>query len=152
MYSVTKTYGHNLGLSACFRQWRADSHCQYLHGYALQVELVFACDVLNVNHWVIDFGGLKPVKQFLVDHFDHKTLVAMDDPQLDEISALAGMGVADVIILPAVGCEAFASFVYDYVSGWLENNHAEAIMGRGLRLLSVEVREHGANAARAEER
>lgn len=152
MYRVTKTYGHDLGLSACFRQHRAQSHCSFLHGYALQVELVFACDELNENHWVIDFGGLKDIKQFLVDHFDHKTLVAMDDPHLDEISALAGLKIADVIILPAVGCEAFAAYIRDYVAGWLEHNHADAIRDRGLRLVSVEVREHGANSATAEER
>ncbi|SVB70610.1 uncharacterized protein METZ01_LOCUS223464, partial [marine metagenome] len=27
MYQSTKTYGNEVGLSCCFRQWRADSHC-----------------------------------------------------------------------------------------------------------------------------
>lgn len=33
----TKTYGHNIGLSAVFRQPHADSHCRFLHGYSLQL-------------------------------------------------------------------------------------------------------------------
>ena len=38
----TKTYNHNVGLSCCFRQWRAkDSHCQYLHGYSISVRFNF---------------------------------------------------------------------------------------------------------------
>ena len=35
-YYSTKTYGHNIGLSAVFRQPNADhSHCHFLHGYSL---------------------------------------------------------------------------------------------------------------------
>ena len=32
MFLSTKTYGHDLGLSAAFRQWRAESHCRLIHG------------------------------------------------------------------------------------------------------------------------
>ena len=36
VWRSTKTYGHEEGLSCCFRQWRAThSHCRLLHGYAL---------------------------------------------------------------------------------------------------------------------
>ena len=35
MYRSSKTYGHEIGLSAAFRQWRAQSHCRLIHGYAL---------------------------------------------------------------------------------------------------------------------
>mgnify|MGYP001588063145 CR=1 FL=1 len=46
-YKSTKTYGHAIGLSAAFRQWRADSHCKYLHGYALAVKFVFEAGELD---------------------------------------------------------------------------------------------------------
>lgn len=148
MFLVTKTYDHSLGLSACFRQWRAShSHCRFLHGYALSFKLTFASETLNDKNWVIDFGGLKQVKQFLVDHFDHKLAIAEDDPAKDEIAALAGIDAADPLILPAVGCEAFARFVYDWVDAWLGDNHPLDCDIRGLRLVEVEVREHGGNSA-----
>ena len=35
MYQSTKTYGNDVGLSCTFRQWKADSHCNKLHGYSL---------------------------------------------------------------------------------------------------------------------
>jgi 6-pyruvoyltetrahydropterin/6-carboxytetrahydropterin synthase len=41
IHRATKTYGDDLGLSVAFRQWRADSHCRYLHGYAIGVRLTF---------------------------------------------------------------------------------------------------------------
>lgn len=148
MFLVTKTYDHSLGLSACFRQWRAShSHCRFLHGYALSFKLIFASDQLNDKNWVLDFGGLKDVKQFLVDHFDHKLAIAEDDPAKDEIAALAGIDAADPLILPAVGCEAFARFVYDWVDAWLGDKHPLDCDIRGLRLVEVEVREHGGNSA-----
>lgn len=148
MYTVTKTYGHDLGLSACFRQWRAEhSHCQYIHGYALSVELEFAAEKLTKENWVIDFGGLKPVKEFLVNTFDHKLLVASDDPKKDDLLALAGLGLADGLEIPVVGCEGFSFYIYSWVSDWLDKRFQHGRTHRGLILRRVTVREHGANAA-----
>jgi 6-pyruvoyltetrahydropterin/6-carboxytetrahydropterin synthase len=67
MRTVTKTYGHERGFSCVFRQPFADSHCHDPHGYPLSFGLTFACkdDQVDKNGWVIDFGGLKPVKAFL---------------------------------------------------------------------------------------
>lgn len=142
-YRSTKTYGHELGLSACFRQWRADSHCNMLHGYALSFELVFEAVELDDRNWVIDFGGLKAVKEFLQVTFDHKLVVAEDDPELGLLFQLHDRKLADVAVMPNVGCEAFAKHVAEFVDNWL---HDIGETGR-VRLLSVECREHGANSA-----
>lgn len=147
MFLVTKTYDHSLGLSACFRQWRASSHCRFLHGYALSFKLTFAADQLDKDNWVIDFGGLKPVKAWLCDNFDHKMVIAEDDPAIDDLGMLAGLGLADTLVLPFVGCEGFAKYVYDYVDAWLGDERPLDCDIRGLRLVEVEVREHGANSA-----
>ena len=145
---VTKTYDHNLGLSACFRQWRADSHCRFLHGYALAFQFVFACDTLDSRNWVVDFGSLKPLKKFLEETFDHKLLVAEDDPQLDELSALAGLGLADVMVLPGVGCEKFAEFAWDHGNALLSHIRSEKDKrARDVNLISVECSEHAGNSA-----
>lgn len=155
MYQVTKTYGHELGLSACFRQWKAKSHCRFLHGYPLSFKLTFSANHLDENNWVIDFGGLKEVKQWLCDTFDHKLVIAADDPNREQLEALAGgthhagsliwdkPQLADPVVLPTVGCEGFAKYVFDHVNLWLiENKHNPRVC-----LDSVEVREHGGNSA-----
>lgn len=142
-YQVVKTYPHSLGLSACFRQHRAQSHCSMLHGYSLAIELTFEADELNETNWVIDFGGLKAVKNMLVSTFDHKLLVADDDPQKDVICSLAGLGVADVLVLPNVGCEAFAEYIYEGVNVLLFDLNQ---VNRP-RLVAVKVMEHEGNAA-----
>lgn len=142
-YRSSKFYGHDIGLSACFRQWRAESHCRFLHGYALAVHLEFEADELDVRNWVVDFGSLKSFKQTLKDTFDHKLLVAEDDPKLEELSDLERMGLADIVVVEATGCEAFAKLIYDYGELWLKDYGYKP----RVRMHSVTVREHGANSA-----
>lgn len=142
-YQSTKTFGHDLGLSACFRQWRAESHCRLLHGYALSIHITFEADELDVRNWVVDFGGLKSLKGMLEDTFDHKLIVAEDDPQLEALQHLHTLGLADVVVLPATGCEFFAEMILGATDTWLDSNG----YAPRCRVVSVEVREHGANSA-----
>jgi 6-pyruvoyltetrahydropterin/6-carboxytetrahydropterin synthase len=144
MYRSTKTYGHDVGLSACFRQWRAThSHCSKLHGYALSVHLEFEAEELDALNWVVDFGGLKDIKAWLQDTFDHKTLVAEDDPDMHAFKVAHSAGVIDMVIVSATGCEKFAEMVYNHVSSWLAR---EGLADR-VRLTRARVSEHGANSA-----
>lgn len=149
MYISTKTYGHEIGLSAAFRQWRAESHCRLIHGYALAVRFEFAAEELDVRNWVCDFGGFKSLKQMLEDTFDHTLLVSHDDPQRERLKALGENGpngekpVARVIIVPATGCEKFAELIFECTEVWLKDNGYSPRVW----LHSVEVKEHGANSA-----
>ena len=143
LFRSTKTYGHNEGLSCCFRQWRAShSHCRLLHGYALSFHFVFASHDLDERNWCFDFGGLKPVRAWLHHNFDHTTLAAEDDPELGAFQDLADRGLIDLRVLPAVGCEATARYVHEFAGRFVE----EQTNGR-VWLESVEVREHAGNSA-----
>ena len=143
IYRSTKSYDHSEGLSCCFRQWRAtSSHCSLIHGYALAFKFVFATRTLDERNWCFDFGGLKPIRAWLHEMFDHTLIVAEDDPEIVQLRELGNRGLASVRVLPAVGCEAVAKFVHGYVSTYV---HRES--GGRVWLESVEVREHGGNSA-----
>ena len=142
-YQSTKTFGHELGLSCAFRQWRADSHCRFVHGYALAFKFTFETNELDVRNWVVDFGGLKDLKGILQDNFDHKVLVAEDDPHLDWFKEGEKRGILELVVLPNAGCEKFAEYVYRVTEQWL----FDAGFAPRCRLVSVEVSEHGANSA-----
>jgi 6-pyruvoyltetrahydropterin/6-carboxytetrahydropterin synthase len=154
----TKTFGHDLGFSCAFRQWRAQSHCRFIHGYALAFKFVFAAQDGDNCGWVVDFGGLKGLKQMLADTFDHKLLVAADDPWLGWFKEMhctvvpIGRGrehaapCIDLVIVPATGCEAFARMVFEVTEQWLK----DAGFAPRVWLVSVEVSEHGANSAIAQ--
>jgi len=133
----------NLG-SAAFRQWRSThSHCQFIHGYNLTADITFEAEELDERNWVMDFGGLKDLKKTLEHTFDHKLVVASDDPQLDVIKQLEEVGVAEVIVLPGgVGCERFAEFVLKTADTFVD----ESTDGR-VRVRSVQINENGSNFA-----
>lgn len=151
-YQVTKKYGHDLGLSCAFRQPKAThSHCSKLHGYALGFEIVFESHSLDERNWVIDFGGLKPLKQKLVDMFDHKTAIAQDDPKLAHFMEMHNEGLLDLVVMRRVGCEAFAKEVYKVVVEIVESindeYHRSLPYQHRVRVVSVKCSEHGANSA-----
>jgi len=133
----------NLG-SAAFRQWRSThSHCQFIHGYNLTADITFECEELDERNWVMDFGGLKALKTSLEHTFDHKLVVAGDDPQLDLFKQLDAVGVAELVILECgVGCERFAEFVLKTADTYAD----EATDGR-VRVKSVQINEHNNNFA-----
>ena len=65
-YFSTKTY-RQIGPVA-YRQRRADSHCNLIHGYAMSFHFEFEADTLDARNWVTDFGGLKPLKEKLEEN------------------------------------------------------------------------------------
>lgn len=142
-YRSTKTYTHAVGLTCAFRQHRAESHCRFVHGYALAIRLEFEAADLDVRNWVVDFGSLKSFKGMLETTFDHKLLVAKDDPEIEWFREAARRGVADVIFVPATGCERFAEYIFAAAEIWLtDNGYAPRV-----RVALVEVREHDGNSA-----
>ena len=140
MHRSTKTYGNEVGLSCCFRQWRTDSHCNKLHGYSLGFRFIFEATSLDENNWVYDFGGCKWIKEYLQDNFDHKLVVAKDDPKLVRILLIKEL--ADINVMDDVGCEKFAEMVYNHVAPKIQ----EETKGQ-TSLFRVECFEHGANSA-----
>ena len=139
----TKTYGSQIGLSAVFRQPNADhSHCHLLHGYSLGFKFIFGCADLDDKKWAVDFGGLKPLKAWLEDMFDHKTVIDRDDPYLYKFAELENMGLAEITVLNGVGAEMFAYHAWKFANELIR----EVTNGR-CWCESCECSEHGANSA-----
>lgn len=142
-YFSTKTYGAEQGLSCCFRQWKASSHCHHLHGYSLSFKFMFGCEYIDDRNWVQDFGSLSELKDQLKLHFDHKTAVAVDDPQLELFMEMERQGLLNLTILDRVGCESFAFTGWNLANDIITREHPD---GR-VWVESCEVAEHGANSA-----
>ena len=141
-YISTKTYTH-LGPVA-YRQWRADSHCNLIHGYALSFHFEFETNDLDARNWVVDFGGLKPLKGNLEDWFDHTLLVAQDDPDREHLLKLGELGLAKITEVEKTGCEGIADFLYEYINTIFLPNWEP---GTRVWCCKVEVRETVSNMA-----
>ena len=138
----TKTY-NQIGPVA-YRQWRADSHCNLIHGYALSFHLEFECDTLDARNWCMDFGGLKPLKDLLEDWFDHTLLVAQDDPMREHLLNLGKLKLAKITEVEKTGCEGIADFLYEYINTIFLKDYGEKDR---VWCSKVEVRETDANMA-----
>ena len=138
-YRSTKKFD---GYSTAFRQWRAKhSHCQFVHGYAMEFLVTFEGSLDELN-WVCDFGCFKRngIKDHMKYMFDHTTIVAKDDPELDSFKQLSEKGLIQLRILDHVGCEKFAEYVFDYINSKIFTETE----GR-VRVLKVESFEGGTN-------
>jgi 6-pyruvoyltetrahydropterin/6-carboxytetrahydropterin synthase len=90
----------------------------------------------------MDFGAFKPLKAWLEQLFDHKTVVAWDDPELPRFRELEKAGLLQLTMVQHVGCEAFAELIFDALtSGELVPLPPHVFVRR------VTVREHAGNAA-----
>ena len=139
MYRSTKTYHF---LPCAHRQWRDKGHCKFVHGYDRSVQLVFQCTELDDKCWVMDFGGLKPVKAFLEDLFDHTLLINEDDPEMDFFKEMERRELCKLRVLPNIGMEGSAKYIFDWVEAWLQKETD----GR-VQVYSVECRENEKNSA-----
>ena len=148
MYRSTKKFD---GFSTVFRQWKADTtHCQYLHGYDVEFRITFEGE-LDHRNWVWDFGGMKRAtntidgmipKEWMEFMFDHTFIVAEDDPFKESFLKMGEAGVAQVRVVPAVGAERFAQFVFEKVNEFMQLETE----GR-VRVVQVEFMENHKNSA-----
>lgn len=139
------------GYSTIFRQWKAEgTHCKYIHGYGISFRLWFEGD-LDEKNWVWDFGGMKRARGTIdgmnpkawMDHmFDHTCLVAEDDPGINGFRTMDGLGVIQLRLLPAVGAEKFAEYIFNKVNPFV----VEETGGR-VKVTKVEFFENDRNSA-----
>lgn len=147
IYKYTSTKEYIDAFPCAYRQWKADSHCNDVHGYSFSMRFFFGTNDLDVRNWVADYGGLKELKAFLEMQFDHKLLVAEDDPELEFFKEMERRGLAKLNILPKVGCEGLSDMLYRYVNGvYIPDMWGPSEADR-LWCYRVEVRETQANMA-----
>ena len=139
------------GFSTVFRQWKAEgTHCRFLHGYGVSFRVWFEGE-LDERNWVWDFGGMKRAKgtidnmnpkQWMDYMFDHTTIVAEDDPQLEFFKQLDAEDIIQLRIIPATGAEQFSKYIYEKLNAFVQ----EETEGR-VKVKRVEFMEHAKNTA-----
>jgi 6-pyruvoyltetrahydropterin/6-carboxytetrahydropterin synthase len=139
------------GFSCVFRQWKAEgTHCRFLHGYGVSFRVWFEGE-LDYRNWVWDFGGMKRAKGTIdglnpkawMDYmFDHTVIMADDDPHLNTFYSLQADGLIQLRVIPAVGAEQFAKFIFEKINSFLIVE-----TGGRVKAVKVEFMEHSKNTA-----
>lgn len=100
---------------AAHRQPNHDGHCRFIHGHNYDFEFVFAAHHRDDNGFVVDFGKLTFIKEFLTDTFDHTFCVSEGDPQKSLFLELDLQGLAVVRVMPDTSAEGMAEYVHKHV-------------------------------------
>jgi 6-pyruvoyltetrahydropterin/6-carboxytetrahydropterin synthase len=139
------------GFSTVFRQWKAEgTHCKFFHGYGISFKIWFEGE-LDERNWVWDFGGMKRAegkidgmnpKEWFDYMFDHTMIIAEDDPFIESLKLMDQAGAAQIRIIPAVGAEKFAEYIFNKVNKFVQNETE----GR-VKVVKVEFKEHDKNSA-----
>jgi len=108
----------------------------------LAFTFTFGCDELDNKNWAVDFGGLKPLKAWLEDSFDHKLCLDVNDPHVEKFKELEALDLAEIRFFDGVGAEKFAEHAFNFADKLIR----EATNNR-CYCVRVECAEHGANSA-----
>ncbi|WP_169710248.1 6-pyruvoyl trahydropterin synthase family protein [Fangia hongkongensis] len=142
------------GFSTCFRQWNANSHCRFLHGYAISLRLHFKAEVLDECNWVWDFGWLKDTR-FTINNmttrdwlhymFDHTVVLSEKDPALEKFIQMDKDGLIQLRTVPFFSCEGIAKYVLDILHPLIDQ-----ASNQRASLYRIDVLENNKNMASAE--
>jgi 6-pyruvoyl-tetrahydropterin synthase len=99
-------------------------HCAQVHGYDRSVEFTFAGEP-DEHGWIVPFGKLKDVKNFLEYYFDHVTVLPADDPRIGDIPDVMvndGGLLGTLRVLPSgVSMEMSSVFIWEHVNAYIYN-------------------------------
>ena len=136
----TKTYSN---LPCAHRQYLHHGNCALVHGYSRSYEFIFGAHTLDKCGFVVDFGELKWLKDWLEYMFDHTLLLMEEDPCMPYFQELERNGACAIRIMPyGVGMEGSAQYVLEYADLELRR----LTKGR-CWVCSVEARENDKNSA-----
>lgn len=119
--------------------------CASIHGYDRSVRITFSGSV-DENGWIVPFGELKVVKEWLEYYFDHTTVLPADDARLNSIpsSMLEQGGLLHTLrVLPyGVSMEMSSLFIIEHLGLYISH------LTKGRCYVSkVECFEHERNSA-----
>ena len=122
-------------------QHRHPGHCSFLHGHNWSLSLTFACEELDHLGFVIDFGGIKFINQWISEHLDHAIMFAKSDEE-----GLKALAAFPHLFKPYVMENCSAEGMAKHLFGVFDKLIREESKNR-VRLLSVRVGEDSKNFA-----
>lgn len=108
MTTCTKRY---IDIPFAHRQPAHDGHCRHIHGHNWAFEFEFAAREKDQCGFVVDFGKLKELRDWLDEKFDHRLVLNIDDPLAQTLAAAQASTGAKVMLVPDCSCEGLAETV-----------------------------------------
>lgn len=139
MQTCAKTY---TDFPAAHRAPKHDGHCALVHGHNWSFHFEFEASQFDPNGFVVDFGKLEFIRDFLKEQFDHTCLIADSDPEVDRFIDLSEAELIELRLVEDCSCEGIARMV----GRWVDQRVTVETGGR-VKLKSVTVHEDSKNSA-----
>ncbi len=139
MLTCTKTY-HDIPFA--HRQHQHDGHCALIHGHNWSITLTFACRETDESGFVIDFGKLGFIRDWISAHLDHACVFAKDDP-LRQLLVAVAPDAWKTYVVKNCSCEGLAEHLFEAFDNLVRERTASRVW-----VTVVEVAEDSRNSAR----
>lgn len=138
MLTCKKTYRD---IPFAHRQHRHAGHCALIHGHNWSITLTFACRETDTSGFVVDFGKLKYLKEWIDEHLDHACLFNEDDPDKDTLLGQFGQ-LFKPYVLRSCSSEGLAQHLYEVFNPMVRADTKDRVW-----LTMVEIEEDSKNSA-----
>lgn len=127
------------------RQHLHDGHCSFVHGHNWDISVTFACAFPDENGFVVDFGKLGFIKEWIAQNLDHACVFSSKDPLARKIMESVPQAWKPYFV-DAPSCEGMAEHLFA-IFNEMVSKHTD---GR-VRVCALEVSEDKKNTARYSE-
>ena len=140
MTTCTKKY---FDIPFAHRQHLHDGHCSFVHGHNWDIFITFACDRLDENGFVVDFGKLKFLSEWIGKNLDHACVFAHSDPLKEKLVG-AAPEAWKIYEVDSCSCEGLAAHFLEIFDALVRENTNNRVW-----VCCVEVSEDKKNSAAA---
>lgn len=103
--------------------------------------MTFACSETDANGFVVDFGKLKYLKEWIDQNLDHACLFNESDPEKDALLSTSGH-LFKAYILPNSSCEGLAEHIHSVFDPMVRKQTNDRVW-----IVEVEIGEDSKNGA-----
>jgi 6-pyruvoyltetrahydropterin/6-carboxytetrahydropterin synthase len=123
------------------RQHRHKGNCSFIHGHNWDIGITFGCSQLDENGFVIDFGSLDYINEWIEKNLDHACLFNNDDPHAQQIIN-AIPGIFKPYLLKDCSCEGLAQHLWEKFNQLVQKHSNNRVS-----VLCIEIYENAKNSA-----
>jgi len=109
MITCSKTY-YNIPFA--HRQPLHDGHCQFVHGHNWAIKFTFLANERDENGFVVDFGKLHFIKEWIDKKLDHALLICTNDPQVEYFKANNNI-LWRLHLVNDASCEGLCNYIHE---------------------------------------
>ena len=123
------------------RQHAHRGHCSMIHGHNWGIAITFGCHQPDSSGFVVDFGELHYIRDWIDQKLDHACLLNTDDPLREQITQSAPEAFK-LYILPDCSSEGIAKHLFEQFEPMVRS----ATQNRAY-ILQIEIFEDSKNSA-----